>query len=286
MNFKPIGVSIQWISKEESRRQFFSDNKLIIRMRKHQNQNKNFVYASMVFVSKALLRKTKRYISLSQKESIDLFIAKKLFEKGKSTILDQFFDDYFFPRINSGKKLAELIEKYNLMDKAGLFFPVFIQELTFLGEKVFFQRKSSEIIKEVNQFINFLENYANREIGEKDVSNTFEGTYCRCGIMIIAKWFKIGDVSPFIKYIKSLIAKKMEDIYVIGPDYKFNADFMNQISEFAQNNLKLEKYCEKKYKAKIKIEGERKEFNNYLILLRSPETIRYYDSEYKKQFMD
>lgn len=214
-----------------------------------------------------------------------MYIGKKLFEQEKLRVLDKFFEDYFSLAVNTSKKIAQLIEKYNIIDKAGLFFPVLVTELTFLGEKVFFKRKDDLIIKEVTNFIEFLKNYANREIGEEKLLKTFEGAYCRSGIMIIARWFKVGDIKPYIKYAKKLIDKKIEDIYLIGPDYEKNVRFINEISSEIQKCLNLEKYMSKKYRAKIKIHGERKQVNNYLVLLRNPEAIRYYDEEYQKKFM-
>lgn len=287
-NFDPVGISIQWVMEKETPSEFFKENRLIIRMRQHADQNKNFVYASMVFISKALLTKTKKYLSPTQRESIDLFVGRKLFEKEKPQIVDRFFEDYFSPKALSSNKIMELLEKYEIVDKVGLFFPVLVQELTFLGEKVFYKPKSEKIITEVKEFINFLQNYAEREVGEEEIPKKFEGAYCRCGIAIIAKQLKreIGDLEPFVRYIQKLIEKKLETIYLIGSASKENRSFIDQISEEIQKKFKLQKYTSKKYKAKIKIKGKRKEVDSYLVLHRSPEILRYYDKEYQEKFVE
>lgn len=288
VNFEPVGISIQWIIEKETPAQFFKENKLIIRMRQHADQNKNFVYASMIFVSKTLLKKTKNYLSPSQRESIDLFVGKKLFEKEKPQVADQFFDDYFSTKALSSDKIMDLVEKYEIIDKVGLFFPVLVQELTFLGEKVFYKPRSEKIITEVQKLVNFLQKYADREVGEEEIPQNFKGAYCRCGIVIIAKRFKreIGDLGPFVKYIQKLIEMKMENIYLIGPASKGNREFMDQISAEIQEKFELEKYPSRKYKAKIRVEGERREVNNYLILHRSAEILRYYDKEYQGELIE
>jgi len=286
-NFEAIGVQIQWVEEGESPSEFFNDGKLIIRMREHQNQNKNFVYASMVFVSKALLPKAKRYISKTQKESLDLFIGKKLFEKEKPQIVDQFFEDFFSPRMDV-EKVAELVEKYTMIDKAALFFPVLVQELTFLGEKVFWKRRSDIIITEVNRLIDFLQDYANRELGEEELPKNFEGAYCRCGITLISKYIKreLWEIDRYIHYIEGLVNQKIESVYIIGPALKDNVRFITEIVQSIEQKGLLEKYTEPRtYKAEIKSGGKRKVIDSYMLLLRNPNAVRYFDEEYQKKFI-
>lgn len=287
VNFESPGVSIQWITDKEAPKEFFKENRLIIRMRQHHDQNKNFVYASMIFISRAFLTKVKKYLSPSLKESIDLFVGKRLFEKEKPQVVDRFFEDYFALKARSNEKIMDLIEKYEIIDKVGLFFPIFVQELTFLGEKVFYKPKSDKIITEVKDFIIFLQDWAKREVGEEAVRQNFEGTYCRCGIVIIAKREKreTGDTYPYVHYIQRLVEKKLENIYLLGSASEENRDFINQISEEIQKKFGLEKYTSKEYKAKIIIRGERKEIDSYLILHRHPEILRYYDKEYQAKFI-
>ena len=61
-NYEPVGINIQWVDKGETATDFFKDNKLVIRMRHHHDQDKNFVLASMVFISKSIMTKAKKYI--------------------------------------------------------------------------------------------------------------------------------------------------------------------------------------------------------------------------------
>lgn len=282
---EPIGIKIQWVEEGQNPEQFFRENRLIIRMRKHQNQNKNFVYASMVFISEAILKKVKTYISKTQRESIDLFIAKKLFEKEKPKVLDEFFSEYLSVKINESDKIAELVGRYDVIDKAGLFFPILVQELTFLGEKVFLKKREDRIIVEVTKFIEYLNDYANRELGE-DVQ-PFLGAYCRCAIMIIAKKLKreMGNIRPYVNYISELVHNKMESIYLIGASTKDNVMFMDKIINDIQTKNILEKYSEKIYRASIKVHGERRPVSTYLVLLRNPKAIRMIDEEYQEKYI-
>lgn len=286
-NFEPIGVQIQWVEEGESPSEFFSDGRLIIRMREHRNQNKNFVYGSMVFISKCVLTKAKRYVSKTQKESLDLFIGKKLFEKEKPQVIDQFFEDFFSPKMDI-EKVAELVEKYNVIDKAALFFPVLVQELTFLGEKVFWKRRDDIIITEVNRLVDYLEDYANREVGKEELPKYFDGVYCRCSIVIISKYFRreLRDIDLYTNHIDSLTSQAIENVYIIGPASKDNIQFITSVVRNIEQRGLLETYTEPRvYKAEIKSGGKRRVVDDYILLLRNPNAVRYFDKEYQERFI-
>ena len=56
--------------------------KLIVRMKKHDNQNWNFVHVSMIFIAENLLIKAKRYISKNRKNLLICLLEKRcLIEK-------------------------------------------------------------------------------------------------------------------------------------------------------------------------------------------------------------
>jgi hypothetical protein len=285
-NLEPVGIKLQWISDTQTPEQFFDRNKLVIRMRRHDSQDKNFINASMVFVSSVFLKKSKKYMSKSQKESIDLYVGKKLFEMEKPQIADQFYEDFFSMKTISNEKIMGLIEKYEIIDKVGLFFPILVQELTFFGEKIFYKLKTIDIIKEISAFIDFLKNYAEREIGEERLPKNFTGVYCRCGIVIIGEKLKIGLCEPYVNYIKNVINDKIENIYLIGPATKENINFIKNIIEEVQSKLDVYRYVDKKFKSKIKIKEEIKEVNTYLVVLRSKEVKRYIDEEYSRKYID
>lgn len=91
-------------------------------MRHHKDQDKNFLIAAMAFISKAVLTKAKKYLSVNQKESLDLFICKKLCKKEKPRIAEKFFDWYFAPKTDASERLKELLGKYEIIDKVGMFY--------------------------------------------------------------------------------------------------------------------------------------------------------------------
>ena len=189
-NHDAIGVKINWVNENETVRSFFDDNKVMMRMRKSENQNENFVFASMTYISKALARRAKSYISQSQRESIDYSVAQKLFLAKKPEVMHVFVEN-FLSKMSKNKKISSYFDIYSLIDKVGLFFPVLLQELNFLGDKVFGSKREDVIIKEVDGLIDVLHKYAERELGEKDTHYIYNGKYCKFGIVIVARRFKV-----------------------------------------------------------------------------------------------
>jgi len=284
-NWEPVGINVEWVKTDETATDFFRNNKLVIRMRHHSDQDKNFVMAAMVFISKSVLTKAKKYLSNNQKESLDLFIGKRLCLREKPRIAEKFFDEVFGPKTDSSNKIVELLDKYEIIDRVGIFYLVLVQELNFLGQKVFSQPRNPKIIEEVTHFINFLEGYANREIGDEAVKTEFTRKYCRCGIVIIAKSFKTkrGDTAPFIQYIKSLVDGEFENIYLIGSAKRENRAFIEKISFEVQQKFGYLEHFSKRYVARILISGKRTPVHNFLILIRSPHTIQFYDKELEEK---
>lgn len=278
VGFSPVKLKVEWVDEDQSEEEFISKGKIVLRMRKSDNQNKNFVNASMVFVAQNLLRKAKCYISARQKESIDLFACKKIFEKEKHEILDQFVQDFLLVK-NDDKKIANYFERYDFIDKAGLFFPVFVQEMTFLGEKVFAKKRESAIIKEVNELIEFLLKYSQRKIGEENNSLEFTGSYCRFAIIIIGRSRKIisEGKDPYVNRLKKLADCGAESLYLIG-NYK-NEQFIHNIIE-SMTNSKFFMFNSKKYKAVLNYEdGSSRDVKNYLVVLRSKQIKTYYNRQ-------
>jgi len=279
-DFNPINISLDWVNDQETEESFFKKGKLVVRMRMGDNQNQNFVNSTMVFLSQNVLTKAKKYISTKQKESIDLFIAKKLFEKEKEEVMHQFISDYLIKKTDDDK-IGAFFEKYHFIDIAGLFFPVFIQEMSFLGEKVFANRKDQTIYTEVNGLINFLDNYSLRKIGDNTIPTKFNGLYCKFVIMIVGVSDKVKQKGekPYVNYLNYLKSSGIETIYLIG-DVK-NKDFMNVLVENVYNeksNFSL--YNNKRYEAIITYKDEKKEKkNSYLIVLRKNKIEHYFPSK-------
>ncbi len=262
-------INIKWVNPEhQDETDYIKNGQLIIRLKKGENQNENIVKASMAFISHAFLKKAKSYIAQYQRESMDLFACYDLLKEEKSEILDQFVQDFMKKKMDN-QKIADFFEKYVDIDEAGIFYPVLVQELTFLGEKVFAKKRDAQKIhKEVRDVVNFLYQYSHRKLSENNV-NDFSGEYCQFGIRIIGRSIVINSQGErvYINHLKKISAKN-ESIYLIGNhDHK---KFMKGVFQKCQPTIGYSMLSDESYSATIKDkEGENLSVKNYMMTLRN-----------------
>jgi len=211
-------LEVQWVDPQQERSQLLADGKIILRLRSNDPEDHNFVHASYLFVSGSLLPRAKRYLSVPQRDAVDLFVTSKLLKEEKPHVIGFFLDEYLHPRIERPQsRLGGLLDDFDVVDQSGLFFPIFIQELEFIGDKVFGRRRDAMIAAEVNDLVQFLKKVSGRSIGEEG-DLEFPKEYCRCLIFIIGKPAKLlHSISPYIKYFSDhILPNNFESVYVIA----------------------------------------------------------------------
>lgn len=225
-------LNIQWIDVNQDRSGFIGQGKVVLRLRHDDPEDHNFVHGAYLFISTCLLYKPKRYLSKTQREAMDLFVCTKLLEEEKISVVGIFLDNYLHPKtINTKSKVALCVDDYSIIDKGGFFFSLLLQELGYLGDKVFGQRRTDLIVKEMSNLITFLKPIATRKMGHDNGDFNFHGEYCRFGIVICGKPEKLSlSIEPYVKYINSkLLAKNIETIYLLAR---------------AENYLKVNQICD------------------------------------------
>ncbi|MBW3590071.1 MAG: hypothetical protein KY429_11705 [Actinobacteria bacterium] len=214
-----VRVKVDWTDETLTRAAFLNNDEVIIRLRREDPQEQNFVHGAYHFISSTLLHKVKRYISQSHRESIDLYVLMRLFEREKPSVTGYFLDSYLHPKAQPDGKVVGYFDAYSRFDKSGHFYPVFLQELDFLGTKVFGGRKDDKIISEVNALIKFLDVLSQRSLGSDEQDLNFCKDYCKFALVIVGKSYKItptGDV--WVNFIRrSLIPQSIDTLYLLGP---------------------------------------------------------------------
>jgi hypothetical protein len=211
-------VRLEWADPNQTIKGFLENGQVCLRIRKEDRGDLNFVHGTYLFVSTSLLHKTKRYISSSQRESLDLYVCSRIFESEKPAVVDAFLEEYLHKRLGKGTKANAYFDRYASIDEAGYFYSVLLQELHFLGQRVFGARQDSTIITEIDKLINFLVRISERSVGD-DTDLEFYSQYCNFAIMIIGKAPKIEEsIEPYAKFIQKLLKNSsLETLYIRGP---------------------------------------------------------------------
>ncbi len=222
---------VEWETGDTDKKAFLEGDEVIIRLRREDPDDMNFVHGAYHFVSTALLHKVKRYVSPSHRESIDLFVTTAMLQAEKPSLVSHFLDEYLHPATaDADSKVVRFFDQYSHIDKGGLFYTVLLQELDFLGDKVFGGRKDDTIIIEVNDLVSFLEGFAGRSIGE-EMEMKFDRSYCRFALVIVGKSFNVAEgARVFVNYInRDLAPKDIETVYVLGS--AANEPVLNEVCE-------------------------------------------------------
>ena len=267
-------VALEWVDENITADQFIKNEMLVMRMHKSNNQNLNIVNATFTFVSHSLLVKAKSYIAKYQKNAIDLYVSYKILENDKAELLQTYVQEILKEGL-SNKKTNDFYGKFFDIDRAGIFFPVFLTEMTFLGEKVFGnKRNDQEIFDEVSNLVLFLYRYAHRKLHEESISE-FDGQYCKFAIRIVGMSVKVHQEGEGI-YIRNIqqISSTTETIYIIGS--VDNREFIYNIVTECLKTMQYDVYNTYKYQAILKDTDN----NDYismscLTILRS-RNVKYY----------
>ena len=235
-------IKINWVDPSSERKSFIENDQVVLRLRKDDPNDQNFIHGTYMFVSSSLLFKSKRYISPSQREAIDLYVTSRIIESEKPGVLGFFLDEYLIPRTKQPEaKVSVYLDDYAIIDqKGGLFGPVYLQELKFLGEKVFGRRNESEIIGEVDSLIQFLKSVATRQVGDIKTDLKFIGPNCRMEIVIVGRPEKLDLVERWLTYIeKALVNRGIESIYVLSR-YE-NKEIVREICNHFEDEYRCER---------------------------------------------
>jgi hypothetical protein len=261
-------VEIEFVEKDVTRRSFLSDDKVILRLRRDDPRDLNFVHGSYLFVSTSLLFRVKRYISKAQREALDLFVTTKLIEKEKPIIVDYYLEEYLHPKLRcTDSKRSAYYHKFSYIDRGGLFYTVLLEELDFLGGKVFGNRRDDEIVSEVDGLVSFLETVSHRKVGDEETDLDYKREYCRFAIMIIGKKSKLADSTKhYTEFIRnSLFKQEIEAVYVLGKwkNRSIIDDICDQISDCYW------KYRTRKTRVSLNFDdGTSEEIDQYVTILR------------------
>jgi hypothetical protein len=264
-----VEVSVEWADKSEEHDHFFAENRLVLRLHEHDKQDRNLVTGSLLVVSQTLVRRAKSFLSKKQARSMDLYAVDKLLAHA-APARDLFHEEFLGPEVDADGDIRSLFEQLVVLDQAATFFPIFVRELTYLGQKVSVKPRDERLIRDVKELTAFLVSYSERRVGELG-NLTVAGSAIRCAIVIVAKRIKreIGDPRPFVQYLEKLDRQGVESIYLIGSSERANRTLMDEVAASFTASKRWVKVDHRVYGAKMRTpEGAVAPTVSFLIALR------------------
>ena len=211
---------MEWVDPATQRKSFIANDHVVLCLRREDPEDHNFIHGAYLFVSSCLVLKAKRYVSPSFREALDLFMCSKLLKRARPELVGFFVDEYLHPKTDSKtSKVSEHVDDFAIIDDAGLFCPIVVQELEYLGNKVFGNRNDALSMADVNGLVALMKSFGLREVGVDEGQTDFNGSYCRFGIVIVGKPLKLRKQSlrPYVNYIRNqLVPSGVETIYLLS----------------------------------------------------------------------
>lgn len=268
-------IKVKWVDENTSRKAFIENDVAVIRLRKDEPKNENIVAGTMIYISEIILRKPKRYLAPSQNKAVELFIGYKLLHD-EEEILDSFVESYLYPGVNEGnEKIGDYFTRFKYIDSSNFFIPIYLQEILYLGEKVYGKKREDSIYQEVDGALDFLEMYASKKIGEKIDQPYFDGNTCKFAIMIVGRKENVQQDNHelYLDHINNhLMPFGVETIYLIGS--KGNKSFIHEIAHHVKDNFEMIYSCD--YQCSILDQnGEKTYVWNHIKVLRKKIRERY-----------
>jgi len=275
-------ISIKWAGRGQEE-VLWEEGRILLVMRDRKHKTKNLAHASYLFVSNTLLRRSKVHLSQSQKTSVDLFATMLILVKESPAGLEYFISNYFVPSLEKHDRVSDFLKQFVNINKIGAFYPILIQELTFLGNTIYLEKPKAEIVNEVNSLIDFLENFSQRHVGDTTSVETFTGKYIRCAIRIIATRAirEAGKIEGRRQLIVGWLQRGYPNIYLIGSNNEDNRLFMEGVIGAVQQTYPTLEVI-KTYECHAEItlaDGAKKVVPNVITHLHHPNSVKHILSE-------
>jgi len=241
----PKGIKIEWTHKKE-KEVIIEENEIVIRLGYRANPCENFVDALLLYLSNSFMPKERIYLDSSLYEACKCQIAISMLRERNSEYYRVFIDKYYKSALDKYKEILAYSRKLESIEHSGLLTSVFLPTFSFYTEKWIFQRKSpsSEIQRDINDFLDFVFNIATsreyeKETGEKPPID-YPGKNLRLSIIPVARkeLAEKFEYKPHLEKAKHKMSQDIDLLFVMGRGKNMG------LAEAVCLKLKKELFCE------------------------------------------
>ncbi len=274
-------VRLSWIT-EDSQESELVGKKVLVRIKKEDAKERIFVRAVCHFVSHSMLADAKRFMSPSQATSTDLQVSMNVIKSMGVSYNRVFREEYL--DVLSGKtdektklkKIRGYLSQFANLQLGGVFFEVFLHELSYIGQKTYDissrTRVRNGIMEEIDGLIDYLEQFALRRSGDESVPLEFTGKYTKVCLMIVGVQHRLDEsINRYVTYIeKNISPYPFNSLYLIG---KYNN--RRKILKIVRMVSDRFSYIGSRSSMRMLYGKERKYFKGVVVILRNRNALPY-----------
>jgi hypothetical protein len=208
----PYGVQVEWVIGGVSRESFLKENKVVLRLGYHTNEDDNIVRAALEYIARGMLSSSRPHTDEKVMKAVDLISTKKLLEKERKTALPYFYTEIMDPYRQSDSDLDKFVLIANNLDEVGYFSRILLRELQILGVSREFSLPEEKVKEDTRQFMDFLDSKVLKKPAGVDVDPTFVSDSISVSIVYVARGG--GYIGHHLKWINKCIKKGIRRIYI------------------------------------------------------------------------
>lgn len=235
----PYYAKIKWVT-QTSREAFIQNNKMVIRMQHHDNQARNFLYATMDWINNGTIPESRGIIHPSVYKALEFSLINKiLIEKKRYDSKQLFVDEFYEKEAPENSLIRYYTTAFNALDSKGLLMGVVLPEYASFAKVIDETVPTKTLISESIGFANMLDKLARKKQGI-DVSPNYKGDHISCSIALVAKTekYNVEGIRPYINYINKCCGEGFKSIYVCATGEN-NFSIVNRIKDSYEKSKTL-----------------------------------------------
>lgn len=241
------GIKIKW-TDESTVLSDLESNKVVVMMRPYKSQSKNFANVVSVYVPKALLPKSRRYVDPNLMTSIDYTISKSLLDINPTAL------EYYISEIlgDLSQEVQSLMARMDLITQHGHLTRIVIPELQRLASlyprepSPQVHRETIELTEEIHRFV-----AASEEARSIEGLGLYVGNNLKIAVVPVGRPDRLltRGIQAHFEFIKEQLGNGIDHFYIVSTEVNL---------KFAK--MLVEKTCRELQFAKVFAEEHRGNF--------------------------
>jgi hypothetical protein len=226
-NYLPAGwvgeMDVEWVESEELEA-LIDDERIVVRIRPVDNQDRNFVNATYHYLRSSFFPKTQGVIPKPHYEASVLYVCHRVVE-GRSRSAKEVFEDCVLePMVQRHKNIPNHLDDYTQLDSRGFFTGTFLRELHLMAMNARFTRDRNKMTEETTQVVkhikDFITAYDDSRVSMEQIPSRAwynNGAVSRYALLLVAHPLKTQHgIDPYVNKARKGFNMGIKRLYVFG----------------------------------------------------------------------